>query len=358
MSRVYNFSAGPSMLPEAVLKKAAEEMINYNETGMSVMEMSHRSKSFISIIENAENLMRELMKIPENYTVLFLQGGASQQFAMIPMNIMSKNNRADYINTGSWSQKAVKEAEIFGEVNLAASSEDKNFSYIPINYSFSKDADYVHITTNNTIEGTQFKNYPDTKDIPLVADMSSDIMSKEMDVSQFGLIYAGAQKNLGPSGVTMVIIRNDLIGKHNENIPLFFQYETHAKNNSMYNTPPCYGIYIAGLVLQWIKDLGGLKALEEINEEKANILYDYLDKSEMFTSPVNREDRSLMNIPFVAPNEDLNSKFISEAEKEGLTTLKGHRSVGGMRASIYNAMPIEGVKKLVEFMKGFEVNNR
>lgn len=358
MTRIYNFSAGPSMLPEAVLQQAAEEMMNYRETGMSVMEMSHRSKPFISIIENTEKLLRELMKIPENYKVLFLQGGASQQFAMIPMNLMSENKKADYINTGSWSKKAIKEAELLGEVNIAASSEDENFSYIPKNYSFSKDADYVHITTNNTIEGTQFKNYPDTGDIPLVADMSSDIMSEEIDVSKFGLIYAGAQKNLGPSGVTIVIIRNDLIGKHKEDIPLFFQYETHAKNDSMYNTPPCYGIYIAGLVLQWIKDLGGVKTLEKINEEKANILYDYLDQSEMFTSPVKKEDRSLMNIPFVAPSEELNDKFISEAEKKGLTTLKGHRSVGGMRASIYNAMPIEGVKKLVEFMKEFETNNR
>jgi len=358
MSRVYNFSAGPSMLPEAVLKKAAEEMLDYQRTGMSVMEMSHRSKVYISIIENAEKVLRKIMNIPDNYTVLFLQGGASQQFAMVPMNLMSKNKKADYINTGTWSKKAMAEAKLFGKVNVIASSEDKNFSYIPENYSLSPDADYVHITTNNTIEGTVFVNLPDTGDIPLVADMSSNILSEEMDVTKFGLIYAGAQKNLGPSGVTVVIIRNDLLGKHLDNTPIILQYETHAKNQSMYNTPPCYSIYIAGLVFQWVDELGGVKAMEAINREKAKILYDFLDESKLFTSPVDKRYRSLMNVPFAAPSDELNAKFLAEAEKEGLSTLAGHRSVGGMRASIYNAMPIEGVKKLVDFMKNFEMNNR
>ncbi|HHT63828.1 MAG: 3-phosphoserine/phosphohydroxythreonine transaminase [Bacillota bacterium] len=358
MNRVYNFSAGPSMLPEPVLKKAAQEMLNYQGSGMSVMEMSHRSKTYMSIIENAEALLRKLMHIPDNYTVLFLQGGASQQFAMIPMNLMSKNKKADYIHTGNWSKKAMAEAKLYGKINIAASSEDKNFSYIPDNYAFSPDADYVHITSNNTIEGTAFKRFPDTGSIPLVADMSSHILSEEIDVTKFGLIYAGAQKNIGPAGVTVVIIRNDLIGKHEENTPIILRYETHAKNRSMYNTPPCYSIYIAGLVFEWLDELGGVKAMEAINREKAKILYDFLDESKLFSTPVNPRDRSLMNIPFVTPSDELNDKFVKEAAKAGLSTLKGHRSVGGMRASIYNAMPIEGVKKLVAFMKDFEMDNR
>jgi phosphoserine aminotransferase len=358
MNRVYNFSAGPSMLPEPVLKKAAQEMLNYQGSGMSVMEMSHRSKTYMSIIENAEALLRKLMHIPDNYTVLFLQGGASQQFAMIPMNLMSKNKKADYIHTGNWSKKAMAEAKLYGKINIAASSEDKNFSYIPDNYAFSPDADYVHITSNNTIEGTAFKRFPDTGSIPLVADISSHILSEEIDVTKFGLIYAGAQKNIGPAGVTVVIIRNDLIGKHEENTPIILRYETHAKNRSMYNTPPCYSIYIAGLVFEWLDELGGVKAMEAINREKAKILYDFLDESKLFSTPVNPRDRSLMNIPFVTPSDELNDKFVKEAAKAGLSTLKGHRSVGGMRASIYNAMPIEGVKKLVAFMKDFEMDNR
>ena len=358
MNRVYNFSAGPSMLPEPVLKKAAQEMLNYQGSGMSVMEMSHRSKTYMSIIENAEALLRKLMHIPDNYTVLFLQGGASQQFAMIPMNLMSKNKKADYIHTGNWSKKAMAEAKLYGKINIAASSEDKNFSYIPDNYAFSPDADYVHITSNNTIEGTAFKRFPDTGSIPLVADMSSHILSEEIDVTKFGLIYAGAQKNIGPAGVTVVIIRNDLIGKHEENTPIILRYETHAKNRSMYNTPPCYSIFIAGLVFEWLDELGGVKAMEAINREKAKILYDFLDESKLFSTPVNPRDRSLMNIPFVTPSDELNDKFVKEAAKAGLSTLKGHRSVGGMRASIYNAMPIEGVKKLVAFMKDFEMDNR
>lgn len=358
MSRIYNFSAGPSMLPEQVLEKAASEMLDYMGTGMSVMEMSHRSKVYESIVKNTENLLRKLMNIPENYTVLFLQGGASQQFAMIPMNIMSKNKKIDVINTGTWSKKAMAEAKLFGTVNVIASSEDKNFSYIPKEYTFSKDADYVHITSNNTIEGTRYVDFPDTGNVPLVADMSSNILSEEVDVTKFGLIYAGAQKNLGPAGVTIVIIRNDLLGKHNENTPIFLRYESHAKEGSLYNTPPSYSIYMVGLVLKWLDDLGGVKAIEAINKEKAKLLYDFLDQSELFASPVNTADRSLMNIPFTLPNDELNAKFLSEADKVGLGSLKGHKSVGGMRASIYNAMPVEGVKKLVEFMANFEKNNK
>jgi phosphoserine aminotransferase len=358
MSRVYNFSAGPSMLPEAVLKKAAEEMLDYNGTGMSVMEMSHRSKAFISIIETAEATFRRIMNIPENYSVLFLQGGASTQFSMIPMNLMNNNKKADFINTGNWSKKAISEAKIFGTANIIASSEDKNFTYIPENFEISLDADYVHITSNNTLEGTRFTSYPETGNIPLVADMSSEIMSTEIDVTKFGLIYAGAQKNLGPAGVTIVIIRNDLLGKHIEKTPTMLRYDTHAKEKSLYNTPPTYSIYMAGLVFKWIEDLGGIKAIEAINNEKAKILYDYLDQSEMFKNHVAKKDRSIMNIPFTAPNDELNEKFIKESAKAGLETLRGHRLVGGMRASIYNAMPIEGVKKLVEFMKQFEIDNK
>ncbi|TYQ16545.1 UNVERIFIED_CONTAM: phosphoserine aminotransferase [Acetivibrio alkalicellulosi] len=354
MGRIYNFSAGPSMLPEKVLRKAASEMLDYNGSGMSVMEMSHRSKVYESIVDNTENLLRKLMNIPENYTVLFLQGGASQQFAMIPINLMSKNKKADFINTGSWSKKAISEAKLVGDVNIIASSEDKNFSYIPQDYSISPDADYVHITSNNTIEGTRYVNFPNTGDIPLVADMSSNILSEEIDVSKFGLIYAGAQKNLGPAGVTIVIVRNDLIGNHRESAPIFFRYSIHAKDKSLYNTPASYSIYMVGLVLEWLDELGGVKAIENINNEKASLLYDFIDNSKMFTSPVDKKYRSLMNVPFVAPTDELNAKFIVEAQKEGLSTLKGHRSVGGMRASIYNAMPVDGVKKLVDFMNNFE----
>ncbi|MFZ5987597.1 MAG: 3-phosphoserine/phosphohydroxythreonine transaminase [Bacillota bacterium] len=357
MGRIYNFSAGPSMLPEQVLAKAANEMLDYKGTGMSVMEMSHRTKTYESIIENAENLLRKLMNIPDNYSVLFLQGGASQQFAMIPMNLMTKNKKADFVNTGTWSKKAMAEAKLVGSVNVAASSEDKNFTYIPENLNLSPDADFVHITANNTIEGTRFVSFPDTGNIPLIADMSSNILSEEMDVTKFGLIYAGAQKNLGPAGVTIVIIRNDLLGKHNENSPIFLRYETHAKEKSLYNTPPSYSVYMVGLVLEWLDQLGGVKAMESLNKEKAELLYNYIDESEMFSSPVDKRYRSLMNIPFTAPNDELNAKFIAEAEKQGLTALKGHRLVGGMRASIYNAMPMEGVKTLVEFMKNFEKNN-
>lgn len=358
MNRVYNFSAGPSMLPESVLAKAADEMLDYKGTGMSVMEMSHRSKTYTSIIENAESLLRKLMKIDDSYTVLFVQGGASTQFAMVPMNLFSKYKKADFINTGNWSKKAISEAKIFGSTNTIASSDDKNFTYIPKEYKISEDVDYVHITSNNTLEGTRYANYPETGNIPLVADMSSDIMSTEIDVNKFGLIYAGAQKNLGPAGLTIVIVKNDLIGKHMENVPTMMRYETHAKEKSLYNTPPCYSIYVAGLVFQWLDDMGGIKTMEKVNNEKAAILYNFLDESKLFKNHVNKEDRSIMNVPFTAPNDELNEKFIKESEKAGLCTLRGHRLVGGMRASIYNAMPVEGVIKLVDFMKKFELENK
>lgn len=358
MNRVYNFSAGPSMLPESVLVKASEEMLNYKGSGMSVMEMSHRSKPYISIIENAESLIRKLMNIDDCYSVLFLQGGASTQFSMVPMNLLSKFKKADFINTGNWSKKAISEAKIFGTANTIASSEDKGFTYIPESFKISEDVDYVHITSNNTLEGTRYTTYPDTGNIPLVADMSSDIMSTEIDVSKFGLIYAGAQKNLGPAGLTIVIVKNDLLGKQIENVPTMMKYETHAKEKSLYNTPPCYSIYIAGLVFQWIDEMGGVKAIEKINNEKAALLYDFLEESKMFKNNVNKKDRSIMNIPFTAPTDELNEKFIKESEQAGLCTLRGHRLIGGMRASIYNAMPIEGVKKLVDFMKKFELENK
>lgn len=358
MNRVYNFSAGPSMLPEPVLAKAAEEMLSYKGTGMSVMEMSHRSKTYTSIIENAESLIRKLMNIDASYAVLFLQGGASTQFSMVPLNLFSKYKKADFINTGNWSKKAISEAKLFGSARVIATSEDKNFTYIPENYEISQDADYVHITSNNTLEGTRYTDYPDTGNIPLVADMSSDIMSTVIDVNKFGLIYAGAQKNLGPAGLTIVIVKKDLIGKHLEITPTMMRYETHAKEKSLYNTPPCYSIYVAGLVFQWLDDMGGVKAIEKVNNEKASILYNFFDESKMFKNNVHRKDRSIMNVPFTAPTDELNEKFIAESEKAGLCTLRGHRLVGGMRASIYNAMPVEGVIKLVDFMKKFETDNK
>lgn len=358
MNRIYNFSAGPSMLPESVLRKAAEEMLDYKGSGMSVMEMSHRSKIYMSIIENAEAALRKLMNIPDDYSVLFLQGGASTQFAMVPMNLMTKNKKADYLNTGSFAKKALAEAKMFGTVNVVASSEDQKYSYIPEDYTLSADADYVHITTNNTIEGTCFGKLPRTGDVPLVADMSSNILSEELDITKFGLIYAGAQKNLGPAGVTLVIVRNDLVGKTLENTPTMLRYETHIKEKSLYNTPACYSIYIAGLVFEWVDSMGGVKAVEALNKEKAALLYDFIDESALFKSPVNKKDRSIMNVTFTAPTDELNSKFVAEAQKQGMGSLAGHRSVGGMRASIYNAMPVEGVKKLVAFMKKFETENK
>ncbi len=359
MARVYNFSAGPSMLPEPVLRKAAQEMLDYNGSGQSVMEMSHRSAVYEKIIKDAEALLREVMRIPENYKVLFLQGGASMQFAMVPMNLMGQKKKADIVNTGVWSKKAIAEAKRFGTVRVVATSEDKNFSYIPTldKSMFDPEAAYVHITTNNTIFGTRYRSIPDTGALPLVADMSSNILSEEYDVSKFGLIYAGAQKNLGPAGLTVVIIREDLAGKPIDNTPTMLDYSTHIENESMFNTPPCYSIYIMKLVLEWLKEQGGVASMQKINERKAAILYDFLDNSRMFKPTAEPQYRSLMNVPFVTASEELNKEFIKKADSAGFVNLKGHRLVGGMRASIYNAMPEEGVKALVEFMKKFEMEH-
>ncbi|MDP8266386.1 MAG: 3-phosphoserine/phosphohydroxythreonine transaminase [Candidatus Aceula meridiana] len=359
MTRVYNFSAGPATLPEEVLKKAAGEMTDYKGCGMSVMEMSHRGKEFQGIIDEAEATLRAIMKIPENYKVLFLQGGASMQFAAVPMNLMTKNKKADYVHTGQWTKKAIAEAKKHGEVNVVASSEGDKFTRIPEldPATFTKDADYFYIVTNNTIYGTVYPQIPDTGNVPLIADMSSNILSEPIDVTKFGMIFAGAQKNIGPAGLTIVIIREDLIGNAVKNIPILLDYQVQAKNGSMANTPPCYSIYIAGLVFQWIKEKGGLAVMQKVNQDKAKILYDYLDNSKLFKSPIERLSRSLMNVPFVTGNEELDKKFIAEAAEKGLKTLKGHRTVGGMRASIYNAMPLEGVQALVAFMQEFEKEN-
>jgi len=360
MSRVYNFAAGPAVLPEEVLREAAEEMLDYRGTGMSVMEMSHRSKAFEGIIGDAEKTLRELMNIPDNYKVLFLQGGASQQFAMIPMNLM-KNKVADYISTGQWAKKAISEAKLFGKVNVLASSEDKTFTYIPDmkNIKISDDADYVYICHNNTIYGTTYHELPEVGDKILVADMSSDILSEPVDVTKYGMIFAGVQKNIGPAGMVVVIIREDLITEDVlPNTPTMLKYKTHSDNNSLYNTPPAYGIYICGKVFNWVKNKGGLDAMKKINEEKAAILYDYLDSNSMFKGTVVKKDRSLMNVPFITGSDELDAKFVKEAKLAGIENIKGHRSVGGMRASIYNAMPIQGVKFLVEFMKKFEKENK
>lgn len=357
--RVYNFSAGPAMLPEEVLKRAADEMLEYGTSGQSVMEMSHRSKEYQAIIDSVEAGLREVMSIPDNYKVLFLQGGASSQFAMIPLNLMNKNHKADFVITGQWANKAYQEASKYGKCNVIASSKDKTFSYIPEldKSKFDPEADYFHICYNNTIYGTRFNELPETGDVPLVADMSSCILSEPVDVSKFGLIYAGAQKNMGPAGLTVVIIREDLIGNAMEMTPTMFNYKIHADNGSMYNTPPTYGIYILGLVLDWIKEMGGLTEMEKRNKRKAELLYSFLDSSKLFKATVQGKDRSLMNVPFVTGNEELDAKFVSEAKKAGLINIKGHRTVGGMRASIYNAMPYEGVEKLVEFMRKFEAEN-
>ncbi len=359
MSRVYNFSAGPAVLPEEVLQEAADEMLDYNGTGMSVMEMSHRSKAFQEIIDTAEADLRELMNIPDNYKVLFLQGGASSQFAMIPMNLM-KNGVADYIITGQWAKKAYQEAQKYGKANVIASSEDRMFSYIPdcSDLPVSDDADYVYICENNTIYGTKFKQLPDTKGKTLVADVSSCFLSEPVDVTKYGVIYGGVQKNIGPAGVVIVIIREDLITEDVlAGTPTMFRYKIHADAGSLYNTPPAYGIYICGKVFKWLKKQGGLTAMKKRNEEKAGILYDFLDQSNMFHGTVEAKDRSLMNVPFVTGDKELDAKFIKEAKEAGFENLKGHRSVGGMRASIYNAMPVEGVKALVAFMKKFEEEN-
>ncbi|MBD5136158.1 MAG: 3-phosphoserine/phosphohydroxythreonine transaminase [Lachnospiraceae bacterium] len=360
VSRVYNFSAGPAVLPEEVLKEAAEEMLDYKGTGMSVMEMSHRSKAYETIITEAEQDLRDLMNIPDNYKVLFLQGGASQQFAMIPMNLM-KNKKAAYIVTGQWAKKAYQEAQKYGDAVKVASSEDKTFSYIPdcSDLDIPEDADYVYICENNTIYGTKYKELPNTKGKTLVSDVSSCFLSEPVDVTKYGIIYGGVQKNVGPAGVVIVIIREDLITEDVlPGTPTMLQYKIHADAKSLYNTPPAYGIYICGKVFKWLKKQGGLAAIKEYNEKKAKILYDFLDSSSLFKGTVVKEDRSLMNVPFVTGDADLDAKFVSEAKAAGFENLKGHRTVGGMRASIYNAMPIEGVEKLVEFMKKFEEENK
>ena len=359
MSRVYNFSAGPAVLPEEVLREAAEEMMDYKGSGMSVMEMSHRSQVFDDIIKEAEQDLRDLMNIPDNYKVLFLQGGASQQFAMIPMNLM-KNKVADYIVTGQWAKKAYQEAQKYGKANKIASSEDKTFSYIPdcSDLPISEDADYVYIRENNTIYGTKFKKLPNTKGKLLVSDISSCFLSEPVDVAKYGILYGGVQKNIGPAGMVIAIVREDLITEDVlPGTPTMLTYKTHADAESLYNTPNCYCIYMCGKVFKWLKNMGGLEAMKERNEKKAAILYDFLDQSKMFHGTVVKEDRSLMNVPFVTGDKELDAKFVKEAKAAGLENLKGHRSVGGMRASIYNAMPIEGVEKLVEFMKKFEEEN-
>lgn len=356
MSRVFNFSAGPAVLPEEVLREAAAEMMDYKGCGMSVMEMSHRSKMFESIIGEAEADLRELLNIPDNYKVLFLQGGASQQFAMVPMNLF-KNRVGDYIITGMWAKKAYQEASLYGKANAVASSADKTFSYIPdvSDLPISEDADYVYICENNTIYGTKYKTLPNTKGKPLVADLSSCFLSEPVDVSKYGMIFAGVQKNVGPAGVVIAIIREDLITDDVlPGTPTMLRYKTHLDAGSLYNTPPAYGIYICGKVFKWLKNLGGLEAMKEINEKKAAILYDFLDQSKMFKGTVEKKDRSLMNVPFVTGDDELDALFVKESKAAGFENLKGHRSVGGMRASIYNAMPTEGVEKLVAFMKDFE----
>ena len=361
MDRIFNFSAGPSVLPVPVLQTAGKEMLNYHGYGLSVMEMSHRSKVYEEIIEGAESSLRKLMHIPDNYKVLFLQGGATLQFSMIPLNLMKKNQQADFLITGNWANKAYLEAKKYGDAKIIASSKDQNFSYIPKTQKsdFRETADYVHICVNNTIYGTRFKpnGLPDIGNLDLIADMSSNILSEEYDVSKFALIYAGAQKNMGPAGVTVVIIRDDLIGQASIDTPTYLDYKIHADADSMYNTPACYSIYVCGLVFKWLENLGGIPAIEEINKNKAQKLYDYIDNSDFYIGTAKTEDRSLMNVPFICKNSDLNAAFIAEAEKKGLQNLKGHRSIGGMRASIYNAMPVEGIDALILFMQDFAKRN-
>ena len=359
MERIYNFSAGPSALPLPVLEKVQKELVCYKNAGMSVMEMSHRSKAYIEIMQEAEKTLRQLMNIPQNYKVLFLQGGASLQFGMVPLNLL-KTGKADYVNTGEWAKKAIKEAKRFGTVNVVASSEDTVFNHIPkLDCStFDPNADYFHFTTNNTIFGTRFTTLPDAGDVPLVTDMSSCILSEEYDVSKYGIIYAGAQKNMGPAGMCVVIIREDLVGHAPNSVPTMLNYQTHVDAESMFNTPPTFAIYVAKLVFEWIQELGGIKVMQKLNEEKASLLYNFLDNSSLFKGTVAKEDRSLMNIPFITGSNELDDKFVKEATKAGLDNLKGHRSVGGMRASMYNAMDITGTKALVEFMKKFEKENR
>ena len=359
MSRIYNFAAGPAVLPEPVLEQASCEMLDWHGCGTSVMEMSHRGKEFIGIAAAAEADLRELLAVPANYKVLFLQGGATLQFAAIPMNLLRGKKSADYVNTGEWSKKAIKEARRYGGVNVAASSEDKNFTYAPKQAAWKLDpnAAYVHVCTNETIGGVEFNWVPDTGDVPLVADMSSHILSRPVDVAKYGLIYAGAQKNIGPAGLTIVIVREDLLGQALPLTPTVLDYKAQAEADSMLNTPATYSVYIAGLVFQWLKKLGGLQKVAQMNRAKAQVLYDFLDETEFYYSPVEKEDRSLMNVPFKLRNEKLNDDFLKEAKQRGMVELKGHRSVGGMRASIYNAMPLEGVKALAAFMREFQTKH-
>ncbi|MBM7662109.1 phosphoserine aminotransferase [Bacillus mesophilus] len=360
MGQIYNFSAGPSVLPKPVLEKVQEELLSYQGLGMSVMEMSHRSQYFEEIIKQAENLLRQLMNIPQNYKVLFIQGGASLQFSMVPMNLLHQYHHAYYVDSGSWSEKAIKEAKKHGEITILASSKEENYTKIPpINLlDIKSNADYLHITTNNTIEGTRFSTLPETGNIPLVADMSSNILSEVYDVSKFGLIYAGAQKNIGPAGLTVVIVREDLLGAFQKENPTMLNYETYSSSGSLYNTPPTFPIYVTKLVLEWLQALGGVTEMEKINRAKANLLYAFIEESSLFVSRVEVSSRSLMNIPFTTSSDQLNSEFLQFAASKGLITLEGHRSTGGMRASIYNAMPIEGVEKLVDCMKEFEIEHR
>jgi phosphoserine aminotransferase len=356
MSKVYNFYAGPAILPQEVLKKAQEELLNFNNIGLSIMEISHRSKDFEQVVTTAESKIRTLLGVPDNYSVLFLQGGASLQFGMVPMNLLL-GRTADYINSGSWATKAIKEAKYFGTVNVVASSEDNNFNYIPRNFNRSSDAVYLHITSNETIGGIQWATFPETGNTPLIADMSSDIFSRNIKVSDFGLIYAGAQKNMGPAGVTLVIIRNDLVDASAGNLTSMLSFKTHVEKKSLYNTPPCFAIYIIKLVLDWLEAQGGVTAIEETNAQKANMLYQIIDDSSLYRGTAEPNDRSKMNVTFRLTSEELEAKFIKEATENGFIGLKGHRSVGGCRASIYNAMSLEGVEKLAEFMKKFEKEN-
>lgn len=356
MSKKYNFYAGPAILPYEVMKKAQDELLDYNGIGLSVMEISHRSKDFDEIVTTAEAKVRSLLGVPDNYSVLFLQGGATTQFGMIPMNLL-KGGKADYVNTGSWAKKAIGEAKLFGTVNIAGTSEDSNFNYIPRDLNLSPDAAYVHVTSNETIGGIQFHNFPETGNVPLIADMSSDIFSRGLDVSKFGLIYAGAQKNMGPAGVTLVIIRDDLVANSADNLMSMLSYKVQADKKSLFNTPPCFAIYIVKLVMDWIEKQGGVSAVEAVNKEKAKLLYEAIDNSPMYNGTAKVEDRSKMNVTFRLSSEELESKFIKEGTEAGLIGIKGHRSVGGCRASIYNAMPLAGVKELVKFMEKFQQEN-
>lgn len=359
-NRVYNFSAGPSMLPVEVLEKVQKDLLNYEGSGQSVMEMSHRSKEYQKIIDDAEANLRELMHIPDNYKVLFVQGGGTLQFAMVPLNLLRNSKKADYVLTGTWAKKAYKEACKYGDIRVIASSEDDKFTWVPKigREDVREDADYAYITTNNTIYGTKYNYIPETGNVPLVADMSSNILSEEIDVSRFGMIWAGAQKNVGPAGVTIVIVREDLIGFAGAEVPTYLDYKIHADNGSMYNTPPCFSIYVAGEVFKYLKSIGGIAEMERRNREKAQMLYDFIDSSRLFSCPVAKEDRSLMNVVFVTGDAELDKKFIALAKQNGMINLSGHRSIGGMRASIYNAMPKEGVAALVDFMRKFEEENK